>query len=120
MLFQNILEGANLTVHGDGSQTRSFTWIDDVVDGFIKAGEVKSGPNMVFNIGSTEEISILELANKVANFSDNGSEVTYGEGYFGDSNRRLPETSRAFELLNWQSKVNLDDGLQLMWDFLTT
>ena len=120
IFFQNILEGTNLTVHGDGSQTRSFTWIDDVVDGFIKAGEVKSSPNMVFNVGSTEEISILELASKVANFSDNGSEVTYGDGYFGDSSRRLPEISRAVELLNWQSKVNLDDGLQLMWDFLTT
>ena len=120
IFFQNILDGVNLTVHGDGSQTRSFTWIDDVVDGFVKAGEVNSCPNMVFNIGSTEEISILELANKVAKFSTNGSEVTYGDGYFGDSNRRLPEISRAVELLNWQSKVNLDDGLQLMWDSLTT
>ena len=120
IFFQNILDGVNLTVHGDGSQTRSFTWIDDVVDGFVKAGEVNSCPNMVFNIGSTEEISILELANKVTKFSTNGSEVTYGDGYFGDSNRRLPEISRAVELLNWQSKVSLDDGLELMWDSLTT
>ena len=120
IFFQNILDGVNLTVHGDGSQTRSFTWIDDVVDGFVKAGEVNSCPNMVFNIGSTEEISILELANKVTKFSTNGSEVTYGDGYFGDSNRRLPEISRAVELLNWQSTVSLDDGLELMWDSLTT
>ena len=75
---------------------------------------------MVFNIGSTEEISILDLAGKVAKFSPNGAEVVYGEGYFGDSDRRLPEISRAVELLNWHSKVSLDDGLQLMWDFLTT
>ena len=109
-----------MTVHGDGSQTRSFTWIDDIVDGFIYAGEVKSSPNMVFNIGATEEISILELANKVAKFSTNASEVAYGEGYFGDSIRRLPEISRAAELLNWQSMVSLDVGLQLMWDSLTT
>ena len=109
-----------MTVHGNGSQTRSFTWIDDIVDGFIKAGEVKSSPNMVFNIGSTEEISILELANKVAKYSTNASKVTYGEGYFGDSIRRLPEISRSVELLNWQSKVSLDDGLQLMWHSLTT
>ncbi len=120
IFFQNIIEGADLTVHGDGSQTRSFTWIDDIVDGFIYAGEVKSSPNMVFNIGSTEEISILGLANKIAKFSTNASEVTYGEGYFGDSIRRLPEISRAVELLNWRSKVSLDDGLQLMWDSLTT
>ena len=120
IFFQNILDGVNLTVHGDGSQTRSFTWIDDVVDGFVKAGEVNSCPNMVFNIGSTEELSILELAIKVAKFSDNGSEVSYGDGYFGDSSRRLPDISRAVELLNWQSKVSLDDGLELMWDSLTT
>ena len=120
IFFQNILDGVNLTVHGDGSQTRSFTWIEDVVDGFVNAGEVNSSPNMVFNIGSTEEISILDLAAKIAKFSPSGAEVVYGEGYFGDSNRRLPEISRAVELLNWHSKVSLDDGLQLMWDVLTT
>ena len=120
IFFQNILDGTDLTVHGNGSQTRSFTWIEDVVDGFVSAGEVNSSPNMVFNIGSTDEISILDLAAKIAKFSPSGAEVVYGEGYFGDSNRRLPEISRAVELLNWQSKVSLDDGLQLMWDSLTT
>ena len=120
IFFQNILDGTDLTVHGNGSQTRSFTWIEDVVDGFVNAGEVNSSPNMVFNIGSTEEISILDLAAKIAKFSPSGAEVVYGEGYFGDSNRRLPEISRAVELLNWHSKVSLDDGLQLMWDSLTT
>ena len=75
---------------------------------------------MVFNIGSTEELSILELAIKVTRFSDNDSEVSYGDGYFGDSSRRLPDISRAVELLNWQSKVSLDDGLELMWNSLTT
>ena len=120
IFFQNILDGADLTVHGNGSQTRSFTWIEDVVDGFVRAGEASAGTNMVFNIGSTEEISILDLAVKIAKFSPSGAEVVYGEGYFGDSNRRLPETSRAVELLNWQSKVSLDDGLQLMWNVLTT
>ena len=120
IFFQNLLDGTDLTVHGNGSQTRSFTWIEDVVDGFVNAGEVNSSPNMVFNIGSTEEISILDLAAKIAKFSPSGAEVVYGEGYFGDSNRRLPEISRAVELLNWHSKVSLDDGLQLMWDVLTT
>ncbi|MBT7986699.1 MAG: SDR family NAD(P)-dependent oxidoreductase [Euryarchaeota archaeon] len=120
IFFQNLLDGVDLTVHGNGSQSRSFTWIEDVVDGFVRAGEANIGPNMVFNIGSTEEISILDLAGKIAKFSLNGAEVVYGEGYFGDSTRRLPEISRAVELLNWQSKVSLDDGLQLMWDVLTT
>mgnify|MGYP000385934835 CR=1 FL=1 len=114
MFFQQLIDSRELNVHGDGTQTRSFTWIDDVVDGFVQAGmqDVPSGG--VYNIGSTEEISIINLAKRIAKFTD-GVTISNGEGYHGDVKRRLPNTSSSEKLLGWKSTVSLDDGLELMW-----
>ena len=119
IFFENALSSKPLQVHGDGLQTRSFTWIDDVVDGFVKAGfaDVKSGS--VFNIGSTEEVSINQLAGKVAKLVGEQTLIETIEGYYGDSKRRLPNTKSANDDLNWQAKTSLDDGLKLMWQSLT-
>ena len=117
MFFQQLLDSRELNVHGDGKQTRSFTWIDDVVSGFVQAGmqDVPSGG--VYNIGSTEEISILDLAHRIAKFSV-GVTITNGEGYHGDVKRRLPSTSSSEKFLGWQSTISLDEGLELMWHSL--
>ena len=117
MFFQQLIDSRELNVHGDGTQTRSFTWIDDVVDGFVQAGmqDVPSGG--VYNIGSTEEISILDLAKRIAKFTD-GVTISNGEGYHGDVKRRLPNTSSSEKLLGWKSTVSLDEGLELMWHSL--
>jgi len=118
MFFHQLLDSRELNVHGDGSQTRSFTWIDDVVDGFVKAGMQDLPTGEVFNIGSTEEISILELANRIVKFDD-GANISHGEGYYGDAKRRLPNTSNSEKLLGWKSTVPLDEGLELMWESFT-
>ena len=118
MFFHQLLDSRELNVHGDGSQTRSFTWIDDVVDGFVKAGMQDLPTGEVFNIGSTEEISILELANRIVKFDD-GVNISHGEGYHGDTKRRLPNTSNSEKLLGWKSTVSLDEGLELMWESFT-
>lgn len=117
MFFQQLIDSRELNVHGDGTQTRSFTWIDDVVDGFVQAGmqDVPSGG--VYNIGSTEEVSILDLAKRIAKFTD-GVTISNGEGYHGDVKRRLPNTSSSEKLLGWKSTVSLDEGLELMWHSL--
>ena len=117
MFFQQLIDSKELNVHSDGTQTRSFTWIDDVVDGFVQAGmqDVPSGG--VYNIGSTEEISIINLAKRIAKFTD-GVTISNGEGYHGDVKRRLPNTSSSEKLLGWKSTVSLDDGLELMWHSL--
>ena len=118
MFFHQLLDSGELNVHGDGSQTRSFTWIDDVVDGFVKAGMQDLPSGGVFNIGSTEEVKILDLANRIAKLS-NSVTITHGKGHHGDVIRRLPNTSNCEKLLGWKSKVTLDEGLKLMWDTFT-
>mgnify|MGYP001264222382 FL=1 len=126
IFFNKILNNETLTIHGDGSQTRSFTWIDDVTDGFVKAGLLERGIEgssllgHAFNIGSTEEISIANLAKMIVQTSGkNDIEQQTVAGYYGDSKRRLPDIHNSEKLLGWLSKVNLQDGLESMWKELT-
>ncbi len=120
MFFQKVLSQQPIQVHGDGSQTRSFTWIDDVVNGFIAAGEIEVSTGSTFNIGSIEEISILDLASKIISLTDHGEGVSHTQGYKGDSLRRLPDTSSSKQMLRWQATVTLNQGLRKMWDDLNS
>ena len=115
MFFHQMRESKTLQIHGDGSQTRSFTWIDDIVDGFVKAGSLDLPTGEVFNIGSQEEVSIHQLAEKVANFADD-VEYIFTQGYHGDVSRRLPDVTNSANLLGWQAKTTLDEGLAMMWE----
>jgi len=126
IFFNKLLNNETIVVHGDGLQTRSFTWIDDVTDGFVKAGLLEKGvegsdlSGLAFNIGSTEEITISQLAQKVVSTSGKeGTEIEFGTGYFGDSKRRLPDIEGAEKILGWQPTVDLQQGLQMMWNELT-
>ena len=114
MFFHQLLESRVLNVHGDGSQTRSFTWIDDVVDGFVEVGMQDLPTGAAYNLGSIEEVSIIDLATRIASFGDDVT-ITFSEGYFGDVKRRVPNITRSKELLNWQPNVSLEEGLKLMW-----
>ena len=126
IFFHKIINDETLVVHGDGSQTRSFTWIDDVTDGFVKAGLMDKGidgsnlSGMAFNIGSTEEVTISQLAKEVVTTSGKvDSVIEFGTGYFGDSKRRLPDIESSNQALGWQPTVDLQQGLQKMWKELT-
>ncbi|RPG76814.1 MAG: SDR family NAD(P)-dependent oxidoreductase [Euryarchaeota archaeon TMED248] len=126
IFFNKILNKENMMIHGDGSQTRSFTWIDDVTDGFVKSGLLEQGidgsslAGQAFNIGSTEEISIAKLANIIIEISGKSEILQQKEtGYFGDSKRRLPDIGNSKDLLGWSCQVNLHDGLEMMWDALS-
>ena len=126
IFFNKLLNNETIVVHGDGLQTRSFTWIDDVTDGFVKAGLLEKGVDgsdlsgLAFNIGSTEEITISQLAQKVVSTTGKeGTEIEFGTGYFGDSKRRLPDIEGAEKILGWQPTVDLQQGLQMMWNELT-
>ncbi len=118
MFFQQMLESNSLTIHGNGSQTRSFTYIEDVVEGFVEAGLRNLATGGVFNIGSTEEISVLELAKKIAHYG-NQTELNFSEGYHGDVARRVPNIDNSRAGLDWQSTTKLDEGLALMWQTLS-
>jgi UDP-glucose 4-epimerase len=111
------LKGEPITVHGDGLQTRCFTYIDDTVDGTVLAGEIKAGEGLVFNIGSNAETTVLDLAAAVKRLTRSKSEIVcvpyrkyYGEG-FEDTRRRVPSIDRAREILGFTPKVSLEDGL---------
>jgi len=116
-LVRQALKGEPLTVHGDGRQTRCFTYIDDTVEGTLLAGEVKAGEGLVFNIGAEAETTILELATTIKRLTGSRSEIVfvpyrdyYGEG-FEDTRRRVPSINRAKTVLGFVPKVKLEEGL---------
>jgi len=109
--------GEPLTVHGDGRQSRCFTYIDDTVRGTMLAGFAPEANGLVFNLGDTRETTILELAEmiKTAVGSDAPIKSTPYEEYYGpgfeDTRRRVPDVTRAREVLDWHPEVSLEDGL---------
>jgi len=106
-----------ITVHGDGRQSRCFTYIDDTVEGTILAGEVKAGEGLVFNIGDDSETTILDLAVAIKRLAGSRSDIVfvpYSEYYgerFEDTRRRVPSIERARQVLGFVPKVKLEDGL---------
>ncbi len=112
------LAGEPITVHGDGSQTRCFTYVSDTVRGTIlAAGVATSGVSHVFNIGSREEVSVGALAELVREILGSRSEIVhvpyesyYGQG-FEDTHRRVPDTSRAEQHLGFTCAIPLREGL---------
>lgn len=115
--LRQAIAGEPLTVHGDGSQSRCFTYVDDTVRGTVAAGFTSEAEGLVINLGTTDEITILQLAETIKDLVDSDSPVqpTSYESYYGprfeDTRRRVPDISRAHELLGWQPHVRLDDGL---------
>ncbi len=116
--IRQALRGEPMTVHGDGKQTRCFTYIEDTVAGTLVAGEVKEALGEVFNIGSTRETSILDLAKAIKRLSRSKSSIDflpyvayYGEG-FEDTRRRVPSVEKAKRLLGFTPKVELETGLK--------
>ena len=110
-------EGEPLTVHGDGQQSRCFTYVDDTVRGTMLAGFTPEAEGLVFNLGATRETTILELAEmiKEAVGSDAPVAPTSYESYYGpgfeDTRRRVPDVARAREILDWEPQVSLEEGL---------
>lgn len=106
-----------LTVHGDGSQTRCFTYIDDIVKGTVEAGRRREADGKIFNLGHRQEISILELAHmilKVSGIKGDIEFLPYREFYgpsYEDIPRRLPELQAAEQVLDYYPAVKLEDGL---------
>ena len=117
------LAGRPITVYGDGKQTRCFGYVGDVVGALIKLMDHPDSIGQVFNIGSTEEISIAKLAEKVKQLTDSNSEiiyVPYDEAYeegFEDMPRRVPDTSKINKLVGFKPDMTLDGILESVIDF---
>jgi len=110
--------GEPLTVYADGRQTRSFTYIDDTVQGTYLAGTRPEGEGQVFNIANGRETSIGELASLIREKVGSSSEIVfvpYEEAFganFEETRRRVPDVRRAEELLGFRARIPLEEGLQ--------
>jgi len=120
---QSALLGEPLTIYGDGTQTRCFTYVGDVIDALIALAEDDRAVGKVFNVGSSEEVSIGELAERVIKLTGSTSEIryisyeeAYGEG-FEDMMRRVPDITKIQKLTGWTPRVNLDDLLATVIDY---
>lgn len=117
------LAGRPITVYGDGKQSRCFGYVGDVVGTLVKLMDSSEAVGNVFNIGSSEEISILELAERVKTLTHSNSEIVfvpYDEAYeegFEDMPRRIPDTTKVRELVGFEPKMTLDGILQSVIDY---
>jgi dTDP-glucose 4,6-dehydratase len=110
-LLQQALRGESLTIFGDGNQTRSFCYVDDLVDGIYRL--LLSEEHFPVNLGNPTETSILEFAKIINQLTGNKSAMEYqpDKRYGNDPQRRCPDITRAKSLLGWSPKVDLRDGL---------
>ncbi|MDC2967068.1 SDR family oxidoreductase [Acidimicrobiaceae bacterium] len=103
------LRNENITIYGDGTQTRSFSYVEDTVAGIISL--MNSTEYDVYNIGNPNEMTIGKLAEKIIELTDSTSEIKYLELPNDDPKQRKPDIRKAKTKLNWEPKVNLDEGL---------
>ena len=106
------LKNEPLTIHGKGSQTRSFCYVDDLVKGLIKLAETDNLTGEVVNLGSTEELTVLDMAKKVKRATKSKSEFTYTKRPDDDPRKRRPDMSKARRLLGWTPNVGFSQGLK--------
>jgi len=106
------VEGRDMTIYGDGSQTRSFCYVSDTIRAILYVLTNEKARGEIFNIGNPEEISILELAKKIRALVGSDSRITFHPLPQDDPGRRCPDISKARKLLNWQPEVPLDGGLK--------
>jgi len=104
------LSGQALTIYGDGRQTRSFCYVDDLIDGIYKL--MLSDEHLPVNIGNPQEITILEFAERIRKHFDNVPQIIFEPLPQDDPKRRCPDISKAKRILNWEPKVNLEEGLK--------
>ena len=106
------LQNAPLTLYGNGGQTRSFCYVSDLIEGFIKlmaSADDVTGP---INLGNPEEYSIIELANMIKSLTDSRSELVFRDLPQDDPRQRQPDIALAEQSLNWRPRVNIRDGLE--------
>lgn len=104
--------GKPLTVYGDGSQTRSFCFVSDMVSGIYKAMFSKDSSGEIFNLGNPEEYTVLELADKIIALTNSGSEIIYKPLPKDDPTKRRPDITKAQTTLSWVPNVTLNEGLK--------
>jgi UDP-glucuronate decarboxylase len=105
------LLGRDITIYGDGSQTRSFCYVDDLIDGLIRMMATPAANVGPINIGNPEEFTILQLAKLVIEMTGSHSKIIHRPKPQDDPRKRRPDISRAQETLNWSPRISLGEGL---------
>jgi len=108
--LRQALQDKPLTVFGDGSQTRSFCYVDDMIRGFVLLAE--SDVHLPVNVGNPKEMSLLELAEAVIEATESRSEIVFEALPVDDPQVRQPDITRAKQLLGWEPEVELPQGLR--------
>jgi UDP-glucuronate decarboxylase len=114
------LRGEDLTIYGDGSQTRSFCYVDDLVEGFIRLMGSEVGVLGPVNLGNPGEFTMLELATQVLRLTGSSSKLSFQELPQDDPKQRCPDITRAREALGWAPTVELEVGLERTIAFFRT
>jgi dTDP-glucose 4,6-dehydratase len=109
--LRQALQDRPLTVFGDGSQTRSFCFVDDLIDGLVRLME--SEVHLPVNIGNPDEFTLLEAAEAVIEVTESRSEIVFEALPTDDPQQRRPDIARAKQLLGWEPKVELREALRL-------
>ena len=109
------LRGEDLTVFGDGSQTRSFCYVDDLIDGIVKL--LESNYSEPVNIGNPSEISISQFAEEIISLTGTEQKVIYKDLPVDDPKQRKPDITKAKEILNWFPKIDRSEGLNLTYEY---
>ena len=112
------LKGEDITIYGDGSQTRSFCYVDDLVRGLVKL--MASDYHMPVNIGNPSERTVFELAKLIIDLTDSSSKITYKPLPSDDPVKRKPDISKANKILDWEPTVNIEQGLKNTIEYFST
>ena len=111
------LRNKNITIYGDGKQTRSFCYVDDLIDGLFKLMNSDHSIIGPMNLGNPEEFTILELANTIINLANSNSALEYKPLPLDDPLRRKPNIDLAVSKLGWEPKISLDEGVKKTIDY---
>lgn len=111
------LKGEDITVYGEGTQTRSFCYVDDLIEGIVRMMDTSDEILGPVNLGNPGEFTVLELAEKVLEKVPNGSGLVYKALPRDDPRQRRPDITRAEELLGWKPKVALNEGLDKLIEY---
>ena len=106
------LSGADITIYGDGSQTRSFCFVTDMVEALRRLMDTDRAVGMAVNLGNPEELTVMQLADIVVAMTGSASRIVHEPLPEDDPRRRKPDIARAIELLKWRPRVGLEQGLE--------
>ena len=111
------LKNKPITIHGNGDQTRSFCYIDDLVNGIIAYSNIKKNFSGPINLGNNKEYSINQIALKIKKITNSNSKIIYKKKQVDDPHKRKPDINLAKKILKWKATTNLNEGLKKTIDY---